>query len=136
MQLVPVNTIRSILQENVTVAVVGLSPKPNRPSHQVASYLQQKGYRVIPVNPGQNEILGEKCYPDLNAVPESVDIVNIFRRSEHVLPIVHDAVASKVKVVWMQEGIINEEAANLAEQNGLIVIMDRCIKIDHQSFME
>jgi predicted CoA-binding protein len=136
MQLVPVKQIISILKLNSTVAVVGLSPKPNRPSHQVASYLQRNGYRVIPVNPGQNEILGKKCYPDLDAVPDSIDIVNIFRRSEHVLPIVRDAIANKVKVVWMQQGIINEEAEQLAEKYGLIVIMDRCIKVDHQNFME
>lgn len=136
MQLVSVNKIRSILERNVTVAVVGLSPKPNRPSHQVASYLQENGYHIIPVNPGQNEILGEQCYPDLNAIPGPVDIVNIFRRPEHVLSIVRDAIAKKVKVIWMQEGIINEEAARLAEHKGLLVIMDRCLKVDHQSFMK
>ena len=135
MQLVPVKTIRSILEGNVTVAVVGLSPKPNRPSNQVARYLQQNGYRIIPVNPGQREILGEQCYPDLNAIPEPVDIVNIFRRPEHVLSIVRDAVAIKAKVIWMQEGITNAEAARFAEQYGLKVIMDRCLKVDHQSFM-
>ncbi len=135
MQLIPIQTIKTVLGQNAKIAVIGLSPKPDRPSHQVASYLQQKGYKVIPVNPGHDSILGEKCYPSLGDVPEQVDIVNIFRRAEHVLPIVREAVQAKAKVIWMQEGIKHEEAARLAEENGLVVIMDRCIKVDHINFM-
>lgn len=135
MQLVPIEKIRSILAENSIIAVVGLSPKPTRPSHQVARYMQQAGYRIIPVNPGQSEILGQQCYPDLHAIAHKVEIVNIFRRSDQVEPVVRDAIAIHAKVIWMQQGIINEQAAQLAEENGLVVIMDRCISIDHQSFM-
>ena len=134
MQLVPIEKIRSILTENTVIAVVGLSPKPSRPSHQVARYMQEAGYRIIPVNPGQNEILGQKCYQDLHAVPHKVDIVNIFRRSDQVEPVVHAAIDIQAKVIWMQQGVINEQAARVAEENGLVVIMDRCISVDHQSF--
>jgi len=135
MQLVPIEKIRSILSENTIIAVVGLSPKPTRPSHQVARYMQQAGYRIIPVNPGQSEILGQQCYPDLHAIAHKIDIVNIFRRPDRVEPVVRDAIAIGAKVIWMQQGIINEQAAQLAEANGLIVIMNRCISIDHQSFI-
>ena len=134
-QLPSLQQIRTILQNNSIIAVVGLSPKLERPSNQVARYMLSEGYRIIPVNPGQNQILGEKCYPDLGSVPERIDIVNIFRRSEHVLPVVEDAIAKKAKVIWMQEGIVNEPAARLAEGHGLTVIMDRCIKIDHQQLL-
>ena len=119
------------LKKYKVIAVVGLSPKENRPSNQVARSLVNAGYRVIPVNPGQEEILGLKCYPNLTAIPEPVEIVDIFRRSEEVGPVVDEAIAVKAKVVWMQEGIVNEEAAARAERAGLTVIMDRCIKIDH-----
>jgi predicted CoA-binding protein len=134
MQLVPIEKIRSILAENTVIAVVGLSPKPSRPSHQVARYMQEAGYRMIPVNPGQSEILGQQCYPDLHTVPHKVDIVNIFRRSDQVEPVVRAAIEIQAKVIWMQQGVINEQAARLAEENGLVVIMDRCISVDHQSF--
>ena len=134
MQLAPVEILQRIFVESKSIAVVGLSPKTNRPSNQVALYLQQAGYRIIPVNPGQTEILGEKCYPDLQAIPEPVDVVDIFRRADQVEPVVRDAVAIGTKVVWMQQGIINEEAAKIAEQAGLTVIMDRCMKVDHMQF--
>ena len=134
-QLSPLEQIQGILQSNTTIAVVGLSPKPDRPSHQVAQYMLSAGYRIIPVNPGQSEILGQVCYPDLCSVPEDIGIVNIFRRSDQVLEVVKDAIAKKAKVIWMQQGIINEEAAKLAEELGLQVIMDRCIKVDHQQFL-
>ncbi|MBI5556960.1 MAG: CoA-binding protein [Deltaproteobacteria bacterium] len=127
--------ISAILQNCKTIAVVGLSPKENRPSNQVARYLQDVGYRIIPVNPGQTEILGETCYPSLLDIPEPVDVVDIFRRSEEVLPVVEQAVAIKAKAVWMQQGIINEEAALLARSHGLAVVMDRCLKIDHASLL-
>ena len=134
-QLPPLQQIKAILQDNTTIAVVGLSPRPERPSHQVAQYMLSAGYQVIPVNPGHSEILGQVCYPDLCSVPEHIDIVNIFRRSDQVLPVVQDAITQKSKVIWMQEGIVNEAAARLAEDHGLTVIMDRCIKVDHQQYL-
>ena len=134
MQLAPIVTIKKILAEFNKIAVVGLSPKAGRPSNQVALYMQQVGFDIIPVNPGQSEILGEICYPDLLSIPERVDVVNIFRRSDHVEPVVRDAIAIGAKVVWMQQGIVNEDAARLAEEAGLTVIMDRCLKVDHMQF--
>ena len=125
--------IRNILQNTTTIAVVGLSPKPSRPSNQVAQYLKDVGYTIIPVNPGQNTLLGLPCYPDLQAIPGPVDMVDIFRQSEFVLPVVEGAIAIKAKVIWMQSGIINEEAAELAEEAGLTVIMDRCTMVDHMN---
>ncbi len=135
MQLAPVKTLQRIFAASRTIAVVGLSPKTNRPSNQVALYLQQAGFRIIPVNPGQTEILGEPCYPDLQSIPEPVDVVDIFRRSEQVEPVVRDAIAISAKVIWMQQGIVNVEAAAIAEQAGLTVIMDRCMKVDHMQFI-
>lgn len=123
--------IEDVLRSSKTIAVVGLSPKEKRPSNMVARYLQEVGYRVIPVNPGQTEILGERCYPSLLAIPEPVDLVDIFRKSEDVLPIVEEAVHIKAKAVWMQQGIVNEGAARLARESGLVVVMDRCVKVDH-----
>ena len=125
--------IHNILKNTTTIAVVGLSPKPNRPSNQVAQYLKDAGYTIIPVNPGQDTLLGLPCYPSLQAIPEPVDMVDIFRRSEFVLPIVAEAIAIKAKVIWMQSGIINEAAARLAEEAGLMVIMDRCTMVDHMN---
>lgn len=126
---VPVN---EILRSSRSIAVVGFSPKENRPSHRVGKYLIESGYTVYPVNPGVAEILGHESYPNLAAVPGPVDIVDIFRRSEDVLPVVEAAIAIKAKVIWMQQGIINEEAAALAKEAGLTVIMDRCIMVDHK----
>ena len=134
MQLAPVETLQRIFAESCNIAVVGLSPKTNRSSNQVALYLQQAGYRIIPVNPGQAKILGEPCYPDLQSIPGPVDVVDIFRRSEQVEPVVRDAIAIGAKVVWMQQGIVNVEAATIAEQAGMTVIMDRCLKVDHMQF--
>lgn len=120
------------LFENVrTIAVVGCSPKPERPGHYVAKYLQDLGYRIIPVNPGQTEILGEKCYASLRDIPEKVDMVDCFRRAEEIPPIVEDAIAIGAKTIWMQLGIINEEAAAVANAAGLDVVMNRCPKIDY-----
>jgi len=131
----PQNVIlRKILSDHNNIAVVGLSPKAGRPSHQVAAYLKQAGYRIIPVNPGQQEILGEVCYPDLLSVPCPVDVVDVFRRADQIEPIVRDAVAIGAKVIWMQQGIVNIKAAKIAEQAGLTVVMDRCIKIEHMRF--
>jgi len=123
--------IKQILQEARIIAVVGLSPRDSRPSHQVASYLIAAGYRVIPVNPGQDAILGQKCYPNLDVIPVPVDVVNIFRSPHDVLPIVEAAVRIRAKVVWMQLDIVNREAAAVGERAGLVVVMDRCIKTDH-----
>jgi predicted CoA-binding protein len=134
-QLPPLQQIQEIFKDNTTIAVVGLSPKIGRPSNQVARYMLETGYQIIPVNPGHHQILNQPCYPDLLSVPGNIDIVNIFRRSEQVLLIVQDAITKKAKVIWMQEGIVNEEAAKLAKKHGLFVIMDRCIKIDHQHYV-
>ena len=107
-----------------TIAVVGISPRPERPSYYVARYLQEQGYRIIPVNPMLETVLGERCYPDLKSVPERVDMVNIFRRSEHVGPIVDDAIAIGAKYIWMQDGVVDEAAAARAREAGLSVVMD------------
>ena len=125
-------TIPELLKTSRTIAVVGLSNKRFRPSYGVAEYMQRNGYRIIPVNPFLQAVLGEKCYPDLDSVPEAVDIVDIFRRSEHVPEIVEAAIRKGAKVIWMQEGVIHEDAARRAEEAGLAVIMDRCILKDHR----
>lgn len=121
-----------ILQSSHVVAVVGLSPKKDRPSYGVARYLKEQGYRIIPVNPRATEILGEPSYPDLASIPEPVDVVDIFRRSEEVPDIVDEAIKIGAKAVWMQEEIINEEAAARAREAGIEVVMDKCIKKEHQ----
>ena len=131
-------TLKNIYRQARTIAVVGLSPYPDRPSFQVASYLKKQGYRVIPVNPKCELVLGEKCCADLTVVQEllgvgKIDIVDIFRRSELVLPHVLEAVKVGAKVVWMQEGIMHQEAAKTAEATGLTVIMDRCIMKEHMT---
>ncbi len=120
-----------ILKKYRRVAVVGASANPERPSYQVASYLIEHGYDVIPVNPSAGEILGRVAYPDLSAIPGGVEVVDIFRRPEHVPPIVEEAIKTGARVVWMQEGIVNEEAASRARQAGLTVVMDRCMKKEH-----
>jgi predicted CoA-binding protein len=109
-----------------------LSAKRYRPSYGVAEYLQRAGYRIIPVNPRETELLGERCYPDLESVPEAVDIVDIFRRSEFVPGIVEAAIRKGAKVIWMQEGVVHEDAARRAQAAGLEVVMDRCILKDHR----
>ncbi|GJM15419.1 MAG: hypothetical protein DHS20C13_07460 [Thermodesulfobacteriota bacterium] len=126
-----IETIKRILSESKTIAVVGLSAKWNRPSHFAAKYMKDHGYKIIPVNPAYEEVLGEKCYKSLLDIPEAVDIVDIFRRSEDVPPIVEDAIKIGAKVVWMQLTVVNEEAASKAREAGLEVVMDRCVKIEH-----
>lgn len=121
-----------ILNSSRVVAVVGLSAKPDRPSHRVADYLKAQGYRIIPVNPAESEILGELCYPDLASVPESVYVVDVFRGSEEVPSVVEEAIKVGAKAVWMREGVINEEAATRTREAGLVVIMDKCIFKEHQ----
>ena len=130
-----VKKIRKILRESKTIAVVGLSPKPHRPSHEVARYLMEAGYTIIPVNPGHDALLGLTCYPNLRAIPTQIDMVDIFRRSEAVMNIIDDAVAVGARFIWMQEGIVNQEAAAKAEAAGLIVVMNRCTKIDHMNLL-
>ncbi len=126
------STEEEILSFSRVVAVVGLSAKPDRPSYRVASYLKEQGYKIIPVNSTEKEVLGEPCYPDLASVPESVDVVDVFRRSEEVLPIVEEAIRIGAKTVWMQEGVINEEAAARGREAGLRVVMDKCMLKEHQ----
>jgi predicted CoA-binding protein len=125
-------TIRAILSTPRTIAVMGCSPSPDRDSHRIAQLLQRKGHRMIPVNPGHEEILGEKCYPTLRDIPVQIDMVDIFRRSEFVAPIVDEAIAVGAKIVWMQLGVIDAEAAKKAQQAGLIVVMDRCPAIEYR----
>ncbi len=123
--------IKSLLTSTRNIAVVGLSPKPERPSNRVARYLIDNGYNVIPVNPGQKEILGLHCYPDLASVPAEIGIVDIFRKPEDVGPIVDQAISTGAGAVWMQLGISHQKGARKAAQAGLSVVMDRCIKIEH-----
>jgi uncharacterized protein len=125
--------ITNILQRAKTIAVVGLSDNPLRPSHGVAAYMQSQGYRIIPVNPQIREALGEKSYPSLLEVPEKIDIVNIFRRSEFVEEVVDQAIQLKVPAIWMQEEVIHEKAAAKARQAGIFVVMDRCILLEHRA---
>ena len=126
------NTIAQILHDAHTIAVVGLSGKRFRPSYGVAEYLQRSGYKIIPVNPLEQRVLGETCYPDLDSVPGPIDIVDIFRRSEFVPEIVEAAIRKGAKVIWMQEGVVHEAAAHRALAAGLLVVMDRCILKDHR----
>ena len=121
-----------IFQSTRTIAVVGLSPNPDRASHGVAAYLQAAGFRIIPVNPTVAEVLGERSYASLDEVPEPVDVVDIFRRSEDVPGVVEQAIRRGAKVVWMQEGVVNEAAAEAARAAGLTVVMDRCMLKEHQ----
>jgi hypothetical protein len=125
-------TIPELLKSSRTIAVVGLSNKRFRPSYGVAEYMQRNGYRIIPVNPSVQAVLGEKCYPDLDSVPERVDIVDIFRRAEFVPEIVEAAIRIGARAVWMQEGVVHEAAAARAAKAGLEVVMDRCILKDHR----
>jgi predicted CoA-binding protein len=126
--------LKEILTHYKTVAVVGISLKEDRPSYRVASYLKSKGYRIIPVRPDGDTILGEKVYPNLLEIPEEieVDVVDVFRKSEEVPPVVDEAIRREAKVLWMQEGIVNKEAGTKAEKAGLKVVMDRCMKKEHQ----
>ena len=126
------NRISELLHNSRTIAVVGLSGKRYRPSYGVAEYLKRVGYRIIPVNPQETEVLGERAYPDLDSIPEPVDIVDIFRRSEFVPEIVEAAIRIGAKVIWMQEDVYDEVAAARAEEAGLAVVMDRCILKDHR----
>lgn len=120
-----------ILKSSRVIAVVGLSPKPTQPSHKVAGYLKRNGYKIIPVNPKAQEILGEHSYPDLSSIPNPVDVVDIFRRSEEVPAIVEETIKIGAKAVWMQEGVISKIAQARAQRVGLLVVMDRCMLKEH-----
>ncbi len=123
--------IAELLRTTKVIAVVGLSPKPERPSHSVSAYMKDQGYTIIPVNPGQKEILGEKAYGSLAEIPGSIDMVNIFREPSAVPEIVDQAIAKKAKSVWMQEGIVHNEAAEKARTAGLKVVMNKCLYKEH-----
>jgi predicted CoA-binding protein len=127
--------LSELLQKAKTIAVVGLSPKPLRDSNMVAAYLQKAGYRIIPVNPAESEILGQTCYPDLETVPEQIDIIDVFRRSEFVAPIAEQAVKIKAKALWLQLGVSHQKAAEMAGQAGLVVVQDLCLKVEHARLM-
>lgn len=124
-------TIRKILSMK-TIAVVGLSPRFYRPSHTVSRFMKDQGYRIIPVNPNCAEVLGEKSYPSLKDIPESVEVVNVFRQSQHVDLIAEDAIAMGAKALWLQDGVINQKAAKKAEEAGLLVVMDDCVMRQHR----
>ena len=115
-----------------TIAVVGMSPKPERPSHYVAMYLKENGYTIYPVNPGHREIAGLRCYPNLLEIPVDLDVVNVFRRPEHILPIAKATIEICAKALWLQDGVINEAAAQLAEEAGLMVVMNDCMLRQHR----
>ncbi len=128
--------IQDLLRRAQTVAVVGMSDRPYRTSHAIAGALQGFGYRIFPVNPNLGgQVLGEEPYASVEDVPEQVDIVDVFRRSEKLMPVAEDAVASGAKVLWMQSGVVNEKAADYAREHGLTVVMDRCIKVDYASLV-
>jgi uncharacterized protein len=130
------SVIPDLLRKSKTIAVVGLSSKKFRPSYGVAEYMQAQGYRIIPVNPNESEVLGEKSYSSIGDVPEHIDIVDIFRRSEFVGPIVDSAIRIGANAVWMQEGVEHHDAAQKAREAGLAVVMDRCILKDHMRLTE
>ena len=127
--------LRELLSQARTIAVVGLSPKPERDSNRVAAYLQKAGYRIIPVNPVAPEVLGEKSYPELTAIPEPVDVVDVFRQSRFVPEIAEQAVKIGAKVLWLQEGVVHDEAALEAKDAGLEVIQDACLMVEHRRLM-
>jgi predicted CoA-binding protein len=124
--------IKKLLETTQTIAIVGLSNNQNKASYQVAEFMQNHGYTIVPVNPNEVNILGEKCYPNLEAIPFPVDMVNVFRPSKDCLEVTHSAVAINAKSVWLQLGIINEESHQIASNAGLEFVMDRCLKIEYQ----
>jgi predicted CoA-binding protein len=129
------DSLRQLLQEVKTIAVVGLSPKSSRPSHHVAAAMQGFGYRIIPVRPAVDEVLGETAYPDLYALPLKPDLVDVFRAPEHVMPVVEACIEMEIKAIWLQDGVVNEPAAQKATAAGITVIMDRCIYRDYMRLM-
>lgn len=131
----PDAAIRACLERAKTIAVVGLSPRANRPSHRIARRLQQWGYRVIPVRPAVSEVLGEKAYARLSEVPDPIDLVDIFRAAKQIGPIVEQCIALRTPAIWIQQGIVNEAAAARARDAGLFVVMDRCIAVEYRRLM-
>lgn len=129
------HTLRRLFEAYTSIAVLGLSNKKHRESYATAKYLQEQGYRIIPVNPRFEEILGERCYPNLRAIPERIDIVNCFLRSDRIPAIAEEAIAVGAPVLWLQLGIVNEEAAHRAVAAGLEVVMDRCIMLEHKRLL-
>lgn len=127
------NDISHILTTCRRIAVVGISSKPDRASNGVSRYMMRAGYEIVPVNPMETEVLGLTCYPDLASVPGDIDLVNIFRRTEDVPPVVEEAIARGAKAIWMQLGIVNEPAAERARAAGLAVVMDRCLMVEHMN---
>lgn len=129
------DALYQLLSQSSIIAVVGLSPKPHRDSHRVAKYLQEKGYKIIPVHPGAQEVLGEKAYPQLSLVPGRVDIVNVFRKSSEIPPVMEAAITKKPRAVWLQLGIENQEAEAMAVKNDIMVVKDLCLMVEHQRLM-
>ncbi len=129
------SVLKEILQSSKTIASVGLSSNPEKESYRIASYLKAQGYRIIPVNPTASEIMGETSYPDLQSVPEKIDVVQVFRKPEDVPPVVDDAIKAGARVIWMQEGIVHEQAAEKARQAGLQVVMDTCMRVAHRTLI-
>ena len=129
------DAIRHLLAQTRTIAIVGLSPDEQRPSHDVARYLQAHGYRIVPVNPRCSEVLGERCFASLEEIPFPVDVVDVFRRTEEVVPIARSAVAIGARGLWQQLGVVNTDADAIATTGGLVSVMDRCIKIDHSRLL-
>jgi predicted CoA-binding protein len=127
----PSEQIRQILETSKVVAMVGLSPRPDRDSNQVARYLMDHGFTVVPVNPREEQILGQQCYPDLESIPIDVDIVDVFRRVEFIPSIVEAAIRKKARVIWMQLGLAHNESADKAREAGLEVVMSKCLKVEH-----
>ncbi|HUJ87782.1 MAG TPA: CoA-binding protein [Burkholderiales bacterium] len=127
--------IRDLLARARTIAVVGLSPRPERPSHRIAQRLKSWGYRVVPVRPALSEVLGEKAYPRLAEVPDKIDLVDVFRSAEQVGPIVEQCIALGLPAIWLQQGIVNEPAAERARAAGMVVVMDRCISLEYRRLM-
>jgi predicted CoA-binding protein len=127
--------LKALLTEAKTIAVVGASPKPWRDSGAIAEFLVKKGYKVFPVNPQYQEVLGMKCYPDLKSIPETIDIVDIFRNPDDVMPVIEEAISVGARSVWMQLNVVNEQAAQKAEAAGLRVVMDLCIAVEHRALI-
>ena len=130
----PEEQLKDLLKRVRSIAVVGLSPRPNRPSHQVAAQMQRFGYRIIPVRPAVESVLGEKAYPSLGEVPEKVDLVDVFRAPEYVDAIVDECIAMGLPAIWLQDGVVNVPAARCAREAGMIVVMDRCVYRDYLRF--
>ena len=128
-------SIHALLQDTRSIAVIGLSPKPDRPSHRVSAAMQRFGYRIVPVRPAVDEVLGETAYPDLYALPEKPDLGDVFRAPEHVGPIVDACIELGIRAIWLQDGVINEAAAERAVEAGITVVMDRCIYRDYLQLM-